>query len=44
MTYLFDQLDQIFVRTNKPFNKCIYNFILSNFPVVVIPPKKFPRR
>ena len=26
MTYLFDELDQFCVRTNKLFNKCIYTF------------------
>ena len=38
MTYLFDELDQVCIKTNKPFKKNA--FILSIFLVVVIPPKK----
>ena len=38
MTYLFDELDQVCIKTNKPFKKNA--FILSIFLVIVIPPKK----
>ena len=42
MTYLFDELDQVYIKTKKPKKKNA--FILSIFLVVVIPPQKKARK